>query len=189
LGAVNFECTDMALLRQHAGEAFGDLPPGTPRPLPPVSPPPAAMNPAICATPEGRAQVDAIVGSRTPGALTRYIGERNNYGDRLVTWKADRLKKSGKVPAQKMMSLMMSGLTTGSPKGNALAGFTALSKMFDQVELAAARSKAGDATGECQAIVGMFKGLEEIGRINDAQWRAIEKALDAEAKRVGVLWD
>lgn len=189
LGSVNFECTDMALLRVHAGEAFGDLPPGTPRPNPPMTPPPAAMNPAICATPEGRAEVERIVGARTPGALMRYVGSRNNYGDRLVSWKADRLKKSGKVSDERMLSLMMSGFTAGSPKGNPLAGFDALAKMFDQIELAAKRSDAGDAVGECQAIVGMFKQLEEIGRVNGAQWSAMEKSLNAEAKRVGISWE
>lgn len=185
-GAVIFECTDMALLHVHASETFGDLPPGTPRPTPPVTPPPAAMDPAICATPEGRAEIDMIVGNRTPNALMRYVGERNNYGDRLVAWKADRLEKSGKVPSDRMLSLMTSGLTAGSPKGNPFAGFEALNKMIDQVMVAADRSKAGDAVGECQAIVGTLKGLEEIDRVSNAQWRAMDKALDAEARRVGV---
>jgi hypothetical protein len=179
----------MALLRVHAGEALGDLPPGTPRPVPPVAPPPAALNPAICATPEGRAEIDKVFSRRTPGALLKYVGERNNYGDRLVAWKADRLKKSGKVSDQRMMTLMVSGMTGGSPNGNPLAAFDELTRMFDQIKLATERSKAGELVGECEAIVGMFKSLEEIGRVNGAQWKAMDKALDAEAKRVGVSWE
>jgi hypothetical protein len=188
-GQISVECTDMALLEQHAKEELGDLPPGTPRPQPPTLPPPATLDPAICTTPAGRADIAAVAGSGKPNALVRYAGARNNYGDRLTAWKMDRLKKSGKVSDDRMMALMVGSMRAGSPDGNPMAAFDRFMKVIDQAGEAAKRGEAGDVEGECRATVTLFKGLEEIDRINGGQWRAMDQALDAEAKRVGVSWD
>jgi len=189
LGAFSVECTDMALLELHAKEALGDLPPGTPRPQPPTLPPPATLDPAICATPAGRAEVEAVTGSGKPNALIRYAGARNNYGDRLTAWKLDRLKKTGKVSKDRLLTLMMNGMSAGSQGGNPMAAFERFIKVLDQVSEAAKSGKAGNAEGECRAAVALFRGLEEIDRINGSQWRAMDRALDAEAKRLGVSLD
>lgn len=187
-GELIFECTDMALMADHGREAFGDLPEGTPRPVPPATLRPASLAPAICATPEGRAEIEGHLGNKSQ-PMMRHVIERTSYGDRIVTWKSDRLKKSGKVSAKRLLDLAMIGLESGSPGGDPLAGFEAIAAMFKSAAAYDKLVRSGDAVGACRSAVNLFKQFEPIERTTMARWAAMEKALDDEAKRVGVSWD
>lgn len=187
-GQVILECTDMALMADHGREAFGDLPEGTPRPVPPATPRPAALVPAVCATPEGRAGIEGHLGNKSQ-PMMRHVIERTSYGERIVSWKSDRLKKSGKVSPQRLLDLAMSGFKAGSAGGDPMAGFEALATMFKSAAAHDSLSRAGDAEGACRSAVGLFKQFEPIERTTMARWAAMEKALDDEARRVGVSWD
>lgn len=188
MGAVHFECTDMAGMIVHAGEAFGDLPDGIARPQPPVTPPPAALDPVACTTPAGLAAVDAIAGGE-PDAMMRYVGERVRYHERIVTWKNDRLKKSGKVSAARLSAITMAGLVRGSADGNPMAAITPVLAMFDHAAEVGRLKQAGDAPGACRAAVKLLRGFGTIDAVTTKQWRAMEAAIDTEAARVGVSLD
>ncbi|WP_447725351.1 hypothetical protein [Sphingomonas koreensis] len=187
-GQLILECTDMALMADHGREVFGDLPEGTPRPVPPATPRPTALDPAICATPEGRAGIEGHLGNKSQ-PMMRYVLERTSYGDRIVTWKSDRLKKSGKVSSKRMLDLAMSGLRGGSAGGDPLAGLSAITAMLRHAAAYDRLARAGDPEGACRSAISLFKQFGPIERTTMAQWAAMEKALDDEAKRVGVSWD
>lgn len=185
---VSFACEDMAMVETHAREVFGDLPPGTPRPVAPTNPRPEALNPALCTTAEGRAGIDAITRGSDQDALTRFIVERMNYMERIVVWKTDRLEKSGKVSKDRMLQLATSGFGAKGA-GDALAGLQAVMDMLKLAEKAEDLRAAGDLPGACRATVQAVGGMEKVEKATAAQWAGIESALDAEAKRLGISLD
>lgn len=185
---VSFACEDMAMVETHAREVFGDLPAGTPRPVAPTTPRPAALDPALCVTAEGRASIDAITRGGNQDALTRYIVERMNYMERIVTWKTDRLEKSGKVSKDRMLQLVTAGFT-GKAAGDPLAGMAVVMDMLKLAETAEDLREAGDLPGACRATLQMLGGMARIEKTTAAQWAGMEGAIDAEAKRVGVSLD
>lgn len=185
---VNFACEDMAMVETHAREVFGDLPPGTPRPAPPASPRPAALDPALCATAEGRASIDAITSGGDQDALTRYIVERMNYMERIVTWETDRLEKSGKVSKDRMLQLLSSAFT-GKGAGDALAGLNVVTEMLELAEKAEELRAAGDLPGACRTTLQTLAGMEKVEKATATQWAGMETAIDAEARRLGISLD
>ncbi|MEN2712380.1 hypothetical protein ACQKOH_16700 [Sphingomonas sp. NPDC092331] len=185
---VSFACEDMAMVETHAREVFGDLPPGTPRPAAPTAPRPKALDPALCATAEGRAGIDAATNLRTQDALTRFIVERMNYRERIVVWKTDRLEKSGKVSKARMLELATSGFG-GKLAGNPFAGLNIVMEMLKFAEKAEDLRAAGDPAGACRATLQAIGGIEKVETVTAAQWAGMESAIDAEATRLGISLD
>lgn len=183
---VSFSCEDMAMWEVQFAEAFGTLPEGTPRPVAPESIRPEAINPQICVAAEGQAQIRAYAKTDDTDAMTRFLLERSNYAERLTTWKSDRLKKSGKVSDDRLLELALSGLQTG---GDPLAGLAVVGEMLEMAEEITKQEKAGNSEAACRAGVRMLGSLQKIDKTVSAQWAAMNAALDAEAKKLGVSLD
>lgn len=184
---VTFTCEDMAMAVLNMEEALGNLPVGTPRPVRVEMPRPEALDPAIYDTPAGKARIEAIGGD--PDALTRFILQRSRFAERLVTWKTDRLKKSGKVSSERMLRLTLGALQRGSPGGNPLAAFDDLMTMLEDAAEMGKLDEAGDAPGACRVAIRMLRKVERMEAVTAGQWAAVEAAIDAEAKRLGVSLD
>lgn len=181
-GWVTFECASLPLTIVQLGEAFGNLPEGTPRPVAPTTERPDMLDIAQCETPEGRKRVSDAFGA-TPDTLLRYLLERASYRERLVTWKSDRLKKAG-VAGERLLQLSMAGFS-----GNPMSGFGAFLDILPQYGKLADARKAGDVSGACRITIEILRAMAAASVTTDRQWDTIEAALDAEAKRVGVTFD
>jgi hypothetical protein len=185
---VTFSCASLPLLSAQVEEALGNLPVGTPKPQPPLAPRPESLDPTLCTTPEGQAQVDTNIGG-TPDAMTRFIAEHANYHERIVTWKTDRLKKSGKVSDNRLIAIMMGGLGKGGAPANIMKSFDVVTQMLADSETYGKLRNSGDRPGACRAAVTMMGRLKTIEALTAPQWAGMEAAIDAEAKRAGVSLD
>ena len=121
--------------------------------------------------------------------MMRYVAERAKYRERLVTWKMDRLRKSGKLTDDQMMKLALSALAEPSANAGMVAGLGLLSGMFEDLDEAARAGQAKDDVRVCAALLRMFDKVERISAAVEPQWKAMERAIDAEARRAGVSFD
>jgi hypothetical protein len=182
---LSFVCVSIPLMEDQIGEVMGRLPPGTPRPVEPVIALPPGLGGTDCADPAARAKLAAFSPS-DPDPLTRQVLARADYRERLVTWKMDRLRKSGKVSPERSFELLSAAFENPAAARGGLAGLELLDSMMADFQRLEAAARANDEQGQCVALVAMFGRLEGIGRAVDPQWTAIEAAIDAEAKRLGV---
>lgn len=187
--ALTMKCSNVALEAEFASEAMGRLPPGTPRPVAPVVPRPEALDVARCATPAGRAEILAKGRGAGTDPLSAYIGTRMQYRERLVEWKTDRLRRSGKVSADRLATIALEALDQPMIAENMGKSMEVLTGMIEDLGKVAELEKAGDQQGACAAVIRMVGRLPEIEKVVDPQWDAIEAMLDAEAARIGVSFD
>lgn len=111
------------------------------------------------------------------------------YRERLVEWKTDRLRQSGKVSADRLATIALEALDQPGITENMGKGMEVLGGMIEDLGKIAELEKAGDEQGACTAVLNMLGRMPEIEKAVDPQWDAIEKMLDAEAVRVGVSLD
>ena len=181
---VTFSCKSLPIFADHVQEALGRLPDGIPKPTAPVLPLPKRPDAALCADPAQRAELFA---SRPEDSeLMRYVVQRTKFRERLVTWKMDRLKKSGKLTDEKMMQLIMASLDSPAAAKGAKAGLDLLDDMLGQLDAIAAAGRAKDEPGSCRAILKLVELTEQIGAAVDPQGTAMETAVDQEAARLGI---
>jgi hypothetical protein len=189
LGEVSFTCGRDDLLRDHAQEAFGKLPLGTPRPVvPPINAPNVTVE-ADCLRPEKIAEVQAVFAS---GKADRFMGDmlaRTTYRDRLTQWMLWRLESSGKISPQRLISLSLTAVGKSSPGGNPLAAMEMLGEMMPVLDLMAKAENTHDADAMCRSLIPLHKLMARADAITLEQTEATQAALVAEAKRLGVSLD
>jgi hypothetical protein len=185
---VTMTCGHKELLRANAKEAFGELPPGTPRPQAAPLKLTAAASPADCDRPEVQREMLTVMDGRA-NEVTSQLLQRVSHDERLVEWKRWKLESSGKVGKERMLRIMAAALEAGSPGGDALAGFALFPDLFATLERLVDQAQAGDAAGACRSsfdLVGVFRKMEAVSA---RQWVAMDAALEAEARKVGVSLD
>jgi hypothetical protein len=188
LGGFTLACGRKDLMLANAEETFGQLPPGTPRPQPPVLPSVTGRSPADCDRPEVQRELLTIIDGRANNPIALLLS-RANYAERLAQWKKWRLTSSGRVSDERMMDILFGGLESGSPGGDPMAAFSLLSPMLDALQRLADEAEAGRSADACRTslvLVGIFERMEAASA---AQWRGIDAAIEAEARRVGVSLD
>ncbi|HYD36071.1 MAG TPA: hypothetical protein VEA60_00555 [Allosphingosinicella sp.] len=181
---VTFSCRSLPVFADHVQEALGRLPDGIPKPSAPILPLPKRPDAALCADPAQRAELFA---SRPEDSeLMRYVVQRTKFRERLVTWKMDRLRKSGKLTDEQMTRLIMVSLDSPAAAKGAKAGLELLGDMLGQLDAVVAAGRAKDETASCGAVVKLVELTEKIGAAVDPQWTAMEAAVDREAARLGI---
>ncbi len=189
LGELTLSCGRDDLLRRHAGEAFGELPPGTPRPSVPEVALPPVQTAADCNDP---ARLEAVASSMNDRSADSFIGAmlaRTTWRDRLTTWMTWKLETSGKIDKRRMLTLLMNSAGKASPGGNLFATIQMLPELFDKIEMLAVAEKIGDRAGYCRGIVDFRGWIARVDGITLRQTQATQAALAAEAKRLGVSLD
>ena len=179
---LRVSCTDAGQIADQTAEALGELPPGEPRPQPPALPPLAQLTPEMCTTAEGRAAISAAVGSGE-GAFAQVI-RAGDYRHRLVQWKTDRLRKSGKIEPEALADLLLSSLD--APGGDPMAMIKGAQDMLTALSAYDDARRKGDAVGECRALRGFVQLAERADKNAAPMFDAQNAALDAAAKRLGV---
>ncbi|HEX8257040.1 MAG TPA: hypothetical protein VF589_05365, partial [Allosphingosinicella sp.] len=150
----------------------GPLPPGTPKPVEPSLPLPKRIDISVCAD---QAKRGAFLATRPEDdAFMRHTMERAKFRERLVTWKLDRLKKSGKLSDDEVMKLAQSGLSDPAAEAGMAASMDLLSDMMADIEQVMRAEEAKDDAAACRAFVSMMEKFEKIGPVVDRQWNAME---------------
>lgn len=188
MGAVTLSCGHKALLRSNAEEALGELPAGTPRPQPPAIPAAMPFAAADCDRPEVQREMLAIVDGRASNPIARLL-YRASYAERLSQWKMWRLRGSGRVSRDRLLALSMGALESGSPRGDPLAAFALFSELLDVLQRLADQTEAQQPPAACRTSFELVDVFERMEAITGAQWRAMDVALDGEARRLGVSLD
>ena len=188
LGELTMSCGQNALLRANAEEAFGRLPEGTPRPQPPALKLQPAFVAEDCGRPEVQEEMLSILEGRPNGAIGKLL-HAASYSERLHQWKSWKLQSSGKVSDERMMKLALAALETGSPGGDPMAGFALFPKLFDAFGRLVEEAEAGDRAAACRTsfdLLGVYKEMELVAA---RQWKTMDAAIEAEARKVGVSLD
>jgi hypothetical protein len=87
---------------------------------------------------------------------------------------------------QRLLRIMASALEAGSPGGDALAGFALFPELLATLERLAGQAEAGDAAGACRSSFEMVEVFRKMEAVSSRQWVAMDAALEAEARKVGV---
>lgn len=186
-GEVTLSCKSLSLFADHVQEALGRLPDGVPKPAAPVLPFPRRPDPALCADPARRAELFA---SRPEdNELMRYVVQRTKFRERLVTWKMDRLRKSGKLSNEQMFELLSASLGEPAASKGMRDGLGLIGDMLGQLQAIAAAGEAKDDGASCRAVAKLIDLIEQIGAAVDPQWTAMEAAVEKEAARLGIRLD
>jgi hypothetical protein len=91
---VTLSCGHKELLHANAKEAFGELPPGTPRPQAAALKLTAAASPADCDRPEVQREMLTVMDGRANEVMSQLL-QRVSHGERLIEWKRWKLQSSG----------------------------------------------------------------------------------------------
>lgn len=190
LGEATMTCARDDLLRTHAEEAFGKLPPGTPRPAVPDIPVPLVADVARCGEAAVIAEMEAMMAERKlRDEFMAAMLARTNYRDRLTSWMLWRLGESGRISSEELIELSFASIGGASPGGDPFAALKRIETMFPILERVAAAETARDGAGLCRGLVEMHGWLAEVDAITLAQTEAVQARLTREAARLGVSLD
>jgi hypothetical protein len=189
LGELTLTCGRSDLMLTQAREAFGELPPGTPRPAVPEIPVPPIRAEDDCAKPDVAARVGELMTARGTGSFMVKMVARTTYRDRLTSWMVWKLEQSGKITPERLLDLGFSAIGSVSPDGNALAQFEMLGEMFDLLEPLARAEEAQDTEALCRSIVPLQGWFARVDALTSKQTEAMHAVLTAEASRLGVSLD
>ena len=189
LGELVLTCGHDELLRTHAQEVFGKLPPGTPRPQVPEIPVPPLRSEVDCVNPEILTQVNAMMASGGANAFMSQMMARTTYRDRLSSWMLWKLDTSGKITPERLIKLSMSAIGGASPGGDPFASFKMIEEMFPLLEGLAAAENAKDMGAVCRSLIPFESWLTRVDAITLKQTQATHTALTAEAQRLGVSFE
>lgn len=189
LGELVLTCGRDDLLRSHASEAFGELPPGTPRPTVPDIKVPAIRSEADCARPEILAEVAALFTGTTNRTFMGSMMARTLYRDRLTTWMLWKLETSGTIAKDKLLNLSLAAAGGASPGGNPFAALQSMQEMFPLIEAIGKAEKSGDPAAMCRSLIPFEQWMTRVDAITLKQTEATQAALSAEAKRLGISLD
>jgi hypothetical protein len=188
-GELSLTCGRSDLLKIHAGEAFGKLPPGTPRPLVPDVPVPPLRSAAQCSEPQVLAELEAFMAGRSTDEITAAMVARTSYRDRLTAWMLWKIDESGKVTPEELVKLAFAGISKGSPGGDVFASFKMIEEMFPIIDKLAKAETAKDLPATCRALTEFHGWMTRVDAITLAQTKSAQAALVAEAARLGVSLD
>jgi hypothetical protein len=185
---VTMSCGHKGLLHANVREAFGELPAGTPRPQAPPLQLTKAASPADCDQPEVQREMLTIMDGRANEVMSQML-RRISHDERLIEWKRWKLASSGKVGKERMLEIMAAALAAGSPGGDALAGFALIPDLLATLEKLVGQAQAGDASAACRSSFDMVAIFRKMEGTSARQWAAMDAALEAEARKVGVSLD
>jgi hypothetical protein len=189
LGNLTLTCGRSDLMRAHAEEALGELPPGTPRPTVPDVPVPPLRSEADCAQADVVAEMEALLASDEANSFMAQMVARTTYRDRLTSWMLWKLDKSGKISSDRLLELSFSAVGSASPGGNPFAQFEMIGEMLELIEPIAVAEEAHDASALCRALVPLEGWMARVDALTFEQTEATQSALTAEAARLGVSLD
>jgi len=160
------------------------LGPVTERPAPPAQDLPHRPSRALCATPESRKNLSAVL-SENQQQVARYQAASALYYARLGQWKAQKLAKAGWTPAQKRAferNLAIDPVIAA--KNQRIADL-----MSGYLRQATTKQKQGDAKSSCDmAFAGVDLAYESATTAVAVQ-RRMQELYDAEAHRLNVSFD
>ena len=185
-GELALTCGRSDLLKIHAGEAFGKLPPGTPRPLVPDVPVPPLRSAAQCSEPQVLAELEAFMAGRSTDEIIAAMVARTTYRDRLTAWMLWKIDESGKVSPEGLLKLAFAGISKGSPGGDVFAGFKMIEEIFPILDKLAKAETAKDLPATCRVLSEFHGWMTRVDAITLAQTKTAQAALTAEAARLGV---
>lgn len=188
-GELTLSCGRSDLLKIHAGEAFGKLPPGTPRPLVPDVPVPPLRSAAQCSEPQVLAELEAFMAGSSTDEITAAMVARTTYRDRLTAWMLWKIDESGKVSPEELVKLAFAGISKGSPGGDVFASLKMIEEMFPIIDKLAKAETAKDLPAICRALTDFHGWMTRVDAITLAQTKSAQAALAAEAARLGVSFD
>lgn len=189
LGELTLMCGRDDLMYAHAEEAFGKLPPGTPRPTVPEIALPTIRTAQDCASPELQNETRALFADGGADRFMAAMLARTGYRDRLTTWMIWRLDSSGKITPDRLMRVSMSALSGARPRGDPFAALALLDEMFPIIDQMIAAEKSNDAAQMCRSIIPFHALMLKADAITLKQTAATQAALTAEARRLGVSLD
>lgn len=189
LGELVLSCGRSDLLKIHAGEAFGKLPPGKPRPLVPDIAVPPLRSAAQCSEPAALAELEAFMAGRSTDEITAAMVARTTYRDRLTAWMLWKIGESGKLSTDELLKLAFAGIEQGSPGGDMFASFKMVEEMFPIIDKLARGEKAKDMPAICRAMTEFHGWMTRVDAITLAQTKSTQAALTAEAARLGISLD
>lgn len=189
MGDVSLTCGVADITMDMVGEAFGQLPDGTPRPEQDEIPLPPRFGAQQCGDPNFTAQIwdqsDTSPATTYLSALLR----RQDYYSRLVQWLGWKLDESGQFTPEEIIGLMMG---SDGASGFASAMLGAMDSFGEALEVSKAMwdtREAGDRAGFCLATIRMqdlIVKFDEAGRQgNSAAITALERA----AREKGISLD
>lgn len=188
-GELSLTCGRDDLLLAHAQEAFGKLPPGTPRPRVPEIAVPIVRSEADCADPALLDEVRAMIADGKADSFTAAMLGRTTYRDRLSTWMLWKLDSSGKISSDELLKLSFSSLGGASPGGNPFAALEMVEEMFPIIGQIDKAAKAQDPAAVCRSLIPFHAWMTKVDAITLKQTQAMQAALAAEAKKLGVSLD
>lgn len=184
-GEITLSCARSDLTKLALQEEFGDLPPGTPRPLEPTLPMVPVPTAADCVRPEVAAEIDAFLESGKPDSFTRSIMRRADYHDRLSQWMMWRLEQAGADRDELFRMAMDAAMLDGGAQGltGSLDTFLELLPVIGKLSEA---QKAADRDGVCRGFVDVTSIYSRLAENGAAQTRALVEAYRREAPRFGI---
>lgn len=190
LGEVSLTCSREDLTAAQFGEAFGRLPPGTPRPAVPDIPVPAGLTAARCGEEAVLAEMrNLIAEDRFADTFMARMLERTTYRDRLTAWMIWKLEQSGKVDPMVLANLTLDAVGDASPGGNPFAAMEKFIDMMPIVTRLGRADKAEDPQALCLALVDFQGWVRDVDAITLKQTDAAHRALEAKARQLGVSLD
>lgn len=188
-GELSLTCGRDDLLLAHANEAFGKLPPGTPRPKLPEIAVPQVRSEAECADPARLAEIDALLVDGKADRFTAAMLGRTSYRDRLTTWMMWKLESSGKIGPDRLLKIGLSSLSSASPGGNPFAALAMIEEMFPIVGAMDKAARAQDRTAMCRSLIPFQAWMTKVDAITLKQSEGVQASLQAEATRLGISLD
>ncbi|HTU13513.1 MAG TPA: hypothetical protein VMG08_21665 [Allosphingosinicella sp.] len=154
-------------------------------PVRPAMPAMAPLDPAICADPERRARLLADTESENERIMAR-AGVSAAYSEALITWRNAQLVRSGRWTEAERMAFTRGLRDDPGIRRSVEAASTAMGEIA-QALAPFVRDASPEAA--CRAIVALRDFDIRMETLDDGQWRAIDAAYAAEARRLGVTLD
>lgn len=186
---MTLACGRGDLAELHAREAFGDLPPGTPRPKAPEVPIPALLSEADCGKPDVAAEIARVFATESTDGFMASMVARTTYRDRLTSWMTWKLEQSGKISTEALIDLGFASIGSATPGGDPFAQFGMIQEMLELLDPVAEAEEAGDAAALCRTLVPLQDWFARVDALTLKQTEATQAAMTAEAARLGVSFD
>jgi hypothetical protein len=157
-------------------------------PIRPVMPDLPVLDPAACADPARRASILAD-GERILDLARAHAQADIAYSINLLLWRNARLRRSSR-----WTDVQEEAFTARLSENPEIlrwseAGETAASESLPDLQPIAAGKGADQQAADCRLLASLRDYAIRIAPIHEAQWRAIEAAYAAEARRLGVSLD
>ena len=186
-GAVMLRCGNARLVEISKEERDGQLEPGTPRPVTAPTTPAPLPNQGDCASPAVLAAFSqpGKVDESSPAIRALTLGghqraEQALEIERLHTWLSWKLRMSGKVDQERLWKIEE---TVAASEGKDNAGTEAKALLH---ALSSAAQGQGSPAATCRSMVALMNSMGEMDEREIARRSRINRALEAEARRLGI---